>query len=225
MVPRRRIAAVDLNQPPEAILAEIAASPFTRLVAHRGSLENVEGYVHTKDVATALARRRDVDDMKPLIRPLHALPSRLTVDEVLSQLRNRRARLALVADPMGEVEGLVSIEDVMRELVGGLSDEFKQDVGPLTPQPLGRGSWRMPGRLPLDELTEWAHDAGIDPIWSGAGAETLAGWLIERVGLLPRVAQRIAVGSLVFTVEQLDGVKIDSVLVEHFPADVGGEDG
>jgi putative hemolysin len=225
MVPRRRIAAVDLNQPPEAILAEIAASPFTRLVAHRGSLENIEGYVHTKDVATALARRRDLGDMKPLIRPLHALPSRLTVDEVLSQLRNRRARLALVADQMGEVEGLVSIEDVMRELVGGLSDEFKQDLGPLKPQPLGGGSWRMPGRLPLDELTEWAHDTGIEPIWRGAGAETLAGWLIERVGLLPRVAQRIAVGSLVFTVEHLDGVAIDSVLVEHYPADVGGEDG
>jgi CBS domain containing-hemolysin-like protein len=83
----------------------------------------------------------------------------------------------------------------------------------------------MPGRLALDELTEWARDAGIEPIWMSTHAETLAGWLIERVGLLPKVAQQIAVGPLVFTVEQLDGVAIDSVLVEHFPADVGTEDG
>jgi CBS domain containing-hemolysin-like protein len=225
MVPRRRIASIDLNQPVDAILAEVAASPFTRLVAHRGSLSALEGYVHTKDVATALARRRELADLKPLVRPLITLSSRLTVDAVLSQLRNRRARLALIADPLGEIEGLVSIEDVMRELVGGLSDEFKRDVGPLAPTVLGPDRWRMPGRLALDELTEWARDAGIEPIWMSTHAETLAGWLIERVGLLPKVAQQIAVGPLVFTVEQLDGVAIDSVLVEHFPADVGTEDG
>jgi len=225
MVPRRRIAGIDLDHPVEEVLAEVVASPFTRLVVHRGSLVAVEGYIHTKDIATALAKRRAMLDLKPLIRPLITLPSRLTVDEALGQLRNRRARIALIADPMGEIEGLVSIEDVMRELVGGLSDEFTRDLGPLAPVAVAPGLWRMPGRLPLDELSEWARESGVEPIWTSTNAETLAGWLIERVGLLPKQGQKISVGPLVFTVEQLDGVAIDTVGVEHFQVIAGGDDG
>jgi CBS domain containing-hemolysin-like protein len=225
MVPRRRIEAIDLDQPVEELLSQVAASPFTRLVVHRGNLAAVEGYLHTKDVATALAKRRALTDLRPLVRPLITLSSRLTVDEVLGQMRNRRARIALIADPLGEIEGLVSIEDVMRELVGGLSDEFKSDLGPLAPSAVSEGVWRMPGRLPLDELGEWARESEIEPIWGASHAETLAGWLIEHVGLLPRPGQQIAVGPLVFTVENLDGVAIDTVRVEHFPAVVGDDDG
>jgi putative hemolysin len=225
MVPRRRIEALDLGEPVEELFTRVATSPFTRLVVHRGSLDAVEGYLHTKDLATAMAKRRALADLKPLIRPLITLSSRLTVDEVLGQLRNRRARLALIAGPLGEIEGLVSIEDVMRELVGGLSDEFKRDVGPLAPVALGERVWRMPGRLALDELGEWAREAGVESIWVSTQAETLAGWLIEHVGLLPKAGQQIAVGALVFTVEHLDGVAIDTVRVEHFPVVADGDDG
>lgn len=225
MVPRRRIEAVDLGWPVDDLLAQVASSPFTRLVVQRGSLDEVEGYLHTKDVTAALARRRSLDDLRALVRPLITLSSRLTVDQVLGQMRNRRARLALIADPLGEIEGLVSIEDVMRELVGGLSDEFKRDLGPLAPAVVSPGLWRMPGRMPLDELGEWAREAEVEPIWVSAQSETLAGWLIERVGLLPRPGQKIAVGALVFTVERLDGVAIDTVLVEHFPVVAGADDG
>jgi CBS domain containing-hemolysin-like protein len=142
--------------------------------------------------------------------------STCTLDDALAQLRKRRSRVALVVDSLGEIEGLISIEDVMRELVGALSDEFKRDVGPLAPAQLEPGVWRMPGRLALDELTEWARAEHIDPVWSDSAVETLAGWLIERVGLLPQLGQRIAVGALEFTIERLDGVAIEAVRVERF---------
>ncbi|MBX3705959.1 MAG: HlyC/CorC family transporter [Pseudomonadales bacterium] len=225
MVPRRRIAGIDLRGPLDGQLAQVIDSPFTRLVAHRGSLDDVAGYVHTKDVAAALAKGRIGGGLEALVRPLIVLSSRLTVDQVLGQLRNRRARLALIADPLGEIEGLVSIDDVMRELVGGLSDEFKRGAGPLAPRPIGPHAWEMPGRLPLDELTDWAREAGVEPVWAGSRAETLAGWLIERVGMLPAAGRRIVEGPLAFTIDRLHGVAIDTIRVERTPVPHGDRDG
>ena len=216
MVPRRRIAAVDRSAPAGELLDAVSGSPYTRLIVQRGSLEQVDGYLHTKDLVRALARGRTIEQLPDLVRPLTRVLSTCTLDDALAQLRKRRSRVALVVDSLGEIEGLISIEDVMRELVGALSDEFKRDVGPLAPAQLEPGVWRMPGRLALDELTEWARAEHIDPVWSDSAVETLAGWLIERVGLLPQLGQRIAVGALEFTIERLDGVAIEAVRVERF---------
>ncbi|MGA1676813.1 MAG: hemolysin family protein, partial [Pseudomonadales bacterium] len=220
MVPRRRIVSIDRAAPVPELLERVTLSPYTRLVVQRGGLDEVDGYLHTKDLVRALARGRTIDQLPDLVRPLTRLASSCTLDDALAQLRNRRSRLALVVDSLGEIEGLISIEDVMRELVGALSDEFKRDTGPLAPVLIGSGIWRMPGRLALDELSEWARGEDIDPVWSGSTVETLGGWLIERVGLLPQLGQRIAVGALEFTIERLDGVAIDTVRVERF-ADAG----
>lgn len=224
MVPRRQIASVDLDSAAATVRAELAASPFTRLVATRGSLDEVEGYLHTKDVAVAMATGRSLTDLRPLVRPLCKLSCRLTVDEVLNQLRRRRTRLALITDPLGDIEGLVSIEDVMRELVGGLSDEFKHDVGRPAPVSVAPGIWHMPGRMSVDELSEWALAAAVEPLWLTTTAPTLAGWLIEQVGRLPDVGQTIRMGQLAFTVEQLDGVAIERVRVEVRDSPAGADD-
>ena len=124
MVPRRQIASLDLNAPLEQLLMEIDASPYTRLLVHQGGLDNVRGFLHVKDVAAAIARGADPQALPSLVRPLLALPSRLTTDRALGQLRDHRARIALVVSEFGDVQGLISLEDIIRELLGELSDEF-----------------------------------------------------------------------------------------------------
>ncbi len=233
MVPRRRIAVVDRDAPKSVLLDAVINSPYTRLIVQRGNLNAVEGYLHTKDLARAVARDQSIESLPALVRPVVRIPSGYTVDQALGLLRTRRSRLALVVDPLGDVEGLISIEDVMRELVGGLSDEFKQDTGPLAPTALADGTWRMPGRLPLDELSEWALEVGVEPIWAtpgasadpGSSAETLGGWLIEQIGLLPNPGQTIALGALQFAIERLDGVAIDQVVVTRHPDGGDSSDG
>jgi putative hemolysin len=233
MVPRRRIAVVDRDAPKSVLLDAVINSPYTRLIVQRGNLNAVEGYLHTKDLARAVARDQSIESLPALVRPVVRIPSGYTVDQALGLLRTRRSRLALVVDPLGDVEGLISIEDVMRELVGGLSDEFKQDTGPLAPTALADGTWRMPGRLPLDELSEWALEVGVEPIWAtpgasadpGSSAETLGGWLIEQIGLLPKPGQTIALGALQFAIERLDGVAIDQVVVTRHPDGGDSSDG
>jgi putative hemolysin len=142
---------------------------------------------------------------------LLALPGNLSADRVLGQLREHRARLALVVSEFGDVEGLISLEDLVRELIGGFSDEFKPG-GDIAPHRLEDGRWRLPGRLPLDEAAEWAGAPALGPAWRDSGAETLAGWLMERLDALPVEGQRLEEEGLAFEIERMDGAAIASVL-------------
>ncbi|EGV18108.1 hemolysin family protein [Thiocapsa marina] len=222
MVPRRQIASLDLAAPLDELLAEIDASPYTRLVVHRGGLDNVRGFIHVKDLAIATAGGREIVALQSLVRPLLALPNRLTLDRVLGQMRDRRARIALVVSEYGDVEGLISLEDIVRELIGELSDEFKSN-SELAPEQLDEDRWRLPGRLPLDEAIDWARPYTDPAVWDTSHAETLAGWLLEQLGTIPETGERLDVSGLAFEIEAMDGPAIVSVLIRV----VGGasEDG
>lgn len=211
MVPRRQIAALDLNTPLAQQFAEIDASPFTRLVVHRGGFDDIQGFLHLKDVALAIADGHDLRSLQPLVRPLLALPSSLTTDRALGQMRDRRARIALLVDEFGDVEGLISLEDIIRELLGELSDEFKSS-GASEPSQLPDGRWRLPGRMPLDDAMEWARTLGT-PEWAPSKAETLAGWLIEQIDAIPESGHCFGVAGLDIEIESMDGPAISSVLV------------
>jgi putative hemolysin len=222
MVPRRQIASLDLNASLAQQLAEIDASPFTRLVVHRGGFDDVYGFLHLKDVALAVADGHDFRSLKPLVRPLLALPSGLTTDRALGQMRDRHARIALLVDEFGDVEGLISLEDIIRELLGELSDEFKS-CSDLAPMALPDGCWRLPGRLPLDEAIEWAQTLGT-PDWGTSKAETLAGWLIEQIDAIPEVGRRFTAAGIDFEIECMDGAAINSVLARLPPLTSGDGD-
>lgn len=222
MVPRRRIASLELTAPHAQILAEVAATPFTRLPVHEGELETVRGYLHVKDLAVALAAGGNQTDLRALMRPLLILPSSLTVDRALAEMRDRRSRIALLVDEYGDVEGLVSLEDILRELLGKLSDEY-QPGSDSTPALLPDGRWRISGRLPLDEARDWAQTLGAPP-WDPGDAETLAGWLIERLDTIPEGACCLQASGLRFEIERLDGAAIDSVLAWIPPAATGERD-
>lgn len=219
MVPRRQIAALDLDEPFEAIFADIKASPFTRLLVHRGGLDHVHGFLHVKDFAAALAAG-PVNSLDTLVRPLLAMPVGLKVDRVLAQLRERNARIAVLVDEFGGIEGLISLEDVIRELIGGLSDEFKADSD-LAPTTLPDGRWRLPGRMPLDEFVDWIGTDRDPAPWQHSHADTLAGWMIERFDQVPSSGQSLEADDVTFEVDRMDGPAIASVLVDRRPATTG----
>lgn len=129
MVPRSRIAGLDLREPAERLFERVERSPFTRLVVYHGSLDDVRGFMHVKDVASHLARDGRPEDLPGLLRPLLTLSGGLSAERVLGELRQHRARLALLVNDTGEVEGLVTLQDLVSELLGEISDEFKSDDG------------------------------------------------------------------------------------------------
>jgi CBS domain containing-hemolysin-like protein len=125
MVPRDRLAALDAATPLDEVLTTVTASPFSRMPVYRGDLDHVIGMLHTKDVVSAYVhdvRRRSLTSLlRPIIRVRHDMPA----DRLLAFLRERRTHQALVVDGNGKVIGLITLEDVVTELLGGVADEFK----------------------------------------------------------------------------------------------------
>ena len=124
MVPRARLAAVDEAMPFDEVLRVVAASPFSRLPVYRGSLDHVVGMLHIKDLVTGSSRPGTLT-IASLLRPIVRVPDTMPADRLLAFLRERRSHQALVVDAAGAVVGLITLEDVLGELLGGVADEFK----------------------------------------------------------------------------------------------------
>ena len=124
MVPRERLAMVDAATGSDEVLRAVASSPFSRLPVYKGAHEHIVGMLHTKDVVMAfLAGGRFT--IGSLLRPTIRVPGEMPADRLLAYLRERRSHQALVASADGTLEGLVTLEDVVGELLGGVADEFK----------------------------------------------------------------------------------------------------
>lgn len=206
MVPRRYVETIDVDAVPERVLQIVMNSPYTRLPVYRGSVENVIGMLHTKDVAVRFARTGRAPRVEELIRSLIYVPTSVTADRLLAQLRERRGRLAVVLDEHGGFEGIVTLEDVLSELVGEVADEFKDEEP--EPERLEDGRVRLPGMMLLDEAQEW-----IGASLNDTEADTVAGWVLDALGMVPRGGERVLIDDLEVEVEQVERKAIVSVLV------------
>lgn len=125
MVPRERLASIDATTPFPDVLRLVGASPFSRLPVYQGSADNVIGVLHTKDVVTAFVAGGGNLSTASLLRPIVRVPATMPADRLLAFLREQRSHQAFVAAPTGPVDGLVTLEDVVGELLGTVADEFK----------------------------------------------------------------------------------------------------
>ena len=137
MVPKERLAVVDAATPASDVLGVVSSSPYSRLPVFEQSRDNIIGVLHTKDIVMAFVGRSRFT-IASLLRPLIRVPGDMPADRLLAYLRERRSHQAFVATPDGRVEGLVTLEDVVSELLGGVADEFKGVRRRLRPE--GRSS-------------------------------------------------------------------------------------
>lgn len=124
MVPRERLAAIDVNMPFDEVLRFVASNPYSRLPVYRESLDDVLGILHTKDVVTNFVQGES-GSVATLLRPIIRVRDAMPADRLLAFLRERRSHHALVVDESDRVAGLITLEDVLGELLGGVADEFK----------------------------------------------------------------------------------------------------
>jgi CBS domain containing-hemolysin-like protein len=125
MVPRERLAAIDISTPLPDVFATVTTSPFSRLPVYRGDLDHVAGMLHTKDLVTEFVKGTHRRSLASLLRPIVRVPQDMPADRLLAFLRERRSHQALVVNAVGSVIGLITLEDVVAELLGGVADEFK----------------------------------------------------------------------------------------------------
>jgi CBS domain containing-hemolysin-like protein len=207
LVPRIRIVALDIDDPADELLRAILESPFTRLPVYRETIDDIVGFVHTKDVARQAAEQGEdgTIDVASLIRPVLIVPASMTADQLLVRMREEKRQLAVVIDEYGGTAGLVTIEDVLEQVVGEIVDEFKEPDP--APERLPDGRVRLPGVLHLDELETW-----IGASWEAGDFHTVGGRVVEVLGRIPRAGERVEIDGIPVEIEAVERHAVKSVL-------------
>lgn len=213
MVPRMEVVALALHWPPARQLDAVIASPYTRLPVYDGTIDRVLGVVHARDVAMAFAETRGLDAIRGLVRTIPAVPESMAADAVLRTLRDQRAHQALVVDEYGGLAGLITLQDVVSELLGEVRDEFQPVVR--TAQRLPDGRVRLSGQLALVDGPDW-----LVARWQ-SDAHTVAGHVIRALKRLPRQGERVTVNGVDTEIERVEGRVPASLIVTPGPGEEG----
>ncbi|HEV8192309.1 MAG TPA: hemolysin family protein [Ktedonobacterales bacterium] len=212
MTPRTNIVAADIHMPLDEILDLFDSSGYSRLPIYNGELDNVVGILYAKDLLRA-RNQPNVDIQKLLHPPTFVLPHQ-HVNDILSTFRQKGTHLGLVVDEYGQIDGLVTLEDVLEELVGEIRDEFDvaEDVGDGTLVRRPDGSWLADGILHFDAVAE---RLGIPPPPPSEASQytTLAGFMLQRLQRIPRTGDTVEVDGFRLEVVDMDGRRIDKVLI------------
>jgi CBS domain containing-hemolysin-like protein len=217
MVPRGRLAAIELLTPFSDVLRVVATSPYSRLLVFRGSMDDIAGILHTKDVVTHFVQRGRAGTLSALVRPILRVPDVIPADRLLEFLRERRSHQALVVDTSGAVVGLITLEDVVGELLGSVPDEFK--TRRLLPLRLNDGRIRLPGDLPLERARVWVGGA-----WPVDGM-TVGDFIVLETRRVPESGERFDLWELPVEIESVENGKLLSVIVTPPETEDVGERG
>jgi CBS domain containing-hemolysin-like protein len=219
MVPRADIVAVDIDTSIEAVVKLTREEAHSRLPVYRGSLDDVLGMVHVKDLL-AFFDRATTMKLADIVRPVLFIAPSMPVLEALLQMRVSRRHLALVVDEFGGVDGLVTIEDLVEEIVGEIEDEYDEDATP-TLRPLPNGALEADARVSIKEFEDYAG-----PVLTAEEREedidTLGGLVIYVAGHVPARGEVIRHESGVeFQVVDADPRRIRRLRVLNLPKKTG----
>ena len=211
MVPRPKIFALDLDTPPDRVGSLIVESGFSRIPAHEGSVDSIVGLVYVKDALRLLEKRQPVV-IRKILHPVHFVPETKKVGDLLTELQKRRSHMAVVIDEHGSVSGLVTLEDLLEEIVGEIQDEY--DWEDRSVERLRDGSLVVEGTVPAAELRE----AYQIPLPESTEFETVAGFMLERLGSVPKGGEVVFVEGHRLTVVDVERNRISKVKIEKAPA-------
>ncbi len=217
MTPRADMFVVDADKPLD--LKAISQSGFTRVPVIDGDIDHVIGVINIKDLFGLQAVCRDDIDIRNVMRDPYFIPENIKLDSLLTQFKKRRSHLAIVVDEHGGVAGLISLEDVIEELVGEISDETDREE----PQILKTKSneWLVPGKSEIDEVNE---KIPIN-IPDSPEYDTFSGYILDRIGRIPEEKEVIPLDGFEAVVKTMRGNRIESFLIRKAdPKDSAGED-
>jgi magnesium and cobalt exporter, CNNM family len=206
LVPRTEVEFLPADMPLREAASVVAKEPYSRFPVYQESYDDVIGFIHVRDLIDPELTSRPLT-VGEIYRPVKLLPISKTVLSALSEMRRDRAHLAIVMDEYGGTAGIVTLEDLVEELVGDIQDEYDVDEG--QPRQLRGGAIEVDGLLNLDEFTE---QTGIE--LPEGPYETVAGYVLAALGQLPTDHEKVEVAGHVLTVLQMDGRRIARVRVD-----------
>lgn len=209
MRPRVDVDAVDVQTPPDEVLGAVAMSGYSRVPVYEGDLDNILGFIYIKDVLLELHMGRPLD-LRKLIRPALLVPETLRLDQLVRIFRQKKTQMAVVLDEHGGTEGLVTLEDVLEELVGTIHDERRREDAEIVRQ--GDATWLVDGAANLDEVLETIGRADLQSA-TPAQVSTIAGLVQAQLDRIAVCGDRTSFHGLSLEVVAMDGMRIDTVRI------------
>jgi len=215
MTPRGDMDALDIEQSPEAILSLILDTQHSRFPVIEGSFDQVHGLVLVKDLYRALLAGDEQPwaHLKDFCRPAQMLPDTLNASQLFEQMRSKQLHMALIVDEYGEIIGLITLEDVLEELVGDIGDELDEQVAEYPIESIAEGQWRAHGLAALDEVSKLVGLEAGDVVLT----HTLSGLFMERLGRMPEAGDQLLIGQLQLTVGQVKDRRVEWVDLQQVP--------
>lgn len=211
MRPRQEIVALDTEASIAHCLDTAEKTRYSRFpLCEDGDLDRTRGVVHIKDLYAMRLKAKTGADLRPVARKLIYVPETSRLEALLQLFLERKLHLAIVVDEYGGTVGMVTLENILEELVGQIQDEFDQEK-PLLVR-VGDSTWEASGSLPLHELEDLV---GV-PL-SREGMSTVSGWVTHRLGGFPHRGDTVPVGNYELKVEALDGMRVAKLTLSKHP--------
>jgi putative hemolysin len=215
MVPRTQVFTLAADTPPDEVGSLIVESGFSRIPVYDGSVDNVVGLVYAKDALRLLERRQPIV-LRKILHPAPFVPESRKVGPLLKELQKSRSHMALVIDEHGALVGLVTMEDLLEEIVGEIQDEYDWEERHV--ERLRDGSLVVEGTVSAAEL----RDSFQVPIPESTDFETVAGFMLERLGSVPKGGESATAGDYRLTVVDVERNRISKVKIEKLPLPAAG---
>jgi len=211
MVPRPEVVAISIALPAEEALKSVLESPYTRYPVYRESLDDIVGVLHIRDLIVAMHDRGIVDvDLESLVRAAYMVPETKDLGALLTEFRRTNQHMAVVIDEYGSMEGIVTLEDLLEEIVGEIEDEF--DLPDETVERVDDDTIRIDGTFPIDDFNE-----RFDTDLPQDDYHTIAGFVFGLLGRAAEPGDQVSHDGIAFTVDSIEGQRIDRLTVKFQP--------
>jgi CBS domain containing-hemolysin-like protein len=208
MVPRPDIETLRSDSPLGELVDAAAFGRYTRYPVYEGDLDHILGAVHVKDLFRAAKEGAENFDIKSIVRDCLVVPENKPIEQILREFQQRKLQMAIVIDEWGSVEGLITIEDVLEEIVGEIQDEF--DEGEATIEEVAEGVYAVDGRIPITEVNEYF---GLD--LPHEDFDTIGGFVLGALGRPPEPEDTVEADGVLLHVKSVDGPRVSMLTLRR----------
>ena len=212
MIPRAQMDVIDISQPPEQFIPFVIKTAHSRFPVIDGNKDNIIGILLAKDLLRYYAGEEF--DVRDMLRPAIFVPESKRLNVLLRDFRGNRNHIALVVDEYGGVCGMVTIEDVLEQIVGDIEDEYDFDEDEDNLIQDSDGNWRVKAATEIEDF-----NAALGTSFSDEEYDTIGGLVLKASGQLPKRGDCFVIGDFVFTVLRADSRRLHSLLVERKPVE------
>ena len=212
MTHRTEMVALDIEAPPEEVEKVLMSCGFSRVPVYREDIDDIIGFLHFREYLSAKVQGNSAPDIRKLLKPVYLAPETMRANILFRNMQSKKFGMAIILDEFGGTSGLVTIEDLLEEIVGSLYDEY--DEADIEIEQLGEGEWRIDGSMRLDEISR-----RLDLALPEEEYDTIGGLVFGMLNEVPTVGATVElpVSGISIRVESVEERRVDKVILQYTP--------